>query len=99
MIGVTYSAFWDINNITASGNNITLGTGVLDETVQPVFVSTDVTNLNFLYLAETTPVSIMQGASDGGFIGAAAIIPVPATLYMLGVAGAAMLLIRRFSQS
>ena len=65
---ITYSAFYGNTEGEISGY-VELGTGCVTNR-EPVFISTDVDDPNYMHLAENCPVEITNGASDGSYMGA-----------------------------
>lgn len=61
--------------------------GIGSISIDPLFASLDPNDPNFLYLSPSSPLAVVNGASDGGYIGALPVIPEPATLTLtaLGV--------------
>lgn len=76
LLTVGNSAFWNNGTDWANG---TLGDGCLTD-VEPLFVSTDIDDPYFMYLASNCPDSITKGGSDGSFMGARRMIPLAGTL-------------------
>ena len=66
---VKYSAFWGNATNTDGNNTVTLGTGTITD-AEPIFISTTLSDPDFLVLSLTAPIAITRGDSEGGFMGA-----------------------------
>ena len=71
----TYCAFWSNTSGPVGGYAIE-GTGCVT-TAEPIFASTDPASSNYMYLAETCPIAITEGDSEGSSIGARSAPPEP----------------------
>ena len=64
---VSYTAFW--GNTSGATYSFDEGPGIV-KTAEPIFVSTDINDPSYMYLAKNNPSQILTGASNGGYIGA-----------------------------
>jgi hypothetical protein len=83
---VEYSALWNNGQGTHAGW-VALGDGTVSD-VEPIFYSTDARSPYFLYLDPSNAAGILNGAQDGGYLGArpAYVAPEPgaASLVLIG---------------
>ncbi len=89
---IAYSSLWG-NAGGATMGNATLGAGTV--AVAPQFSSTDINSPSYMYLDPSTSPLILQGASDGGYMGARP-VPEPSAAVLLFLFGGSALALAFF---